>query len=140
METTYSRRKRGGKGLALIVLSLLMVGCNSAQTGALLGSAIGAAAGAGIDYRDRGRGALIGAGVGAVSGYLIGNEVDKSQQYPQYGSASSGYSGGYSGSPGYHTGGTTYVESHYTHAPPPRVYYSEHHHYRRYHYPSHCDW
>ena len=42
-------------------------GCETdAQTGLLIGSAIGAAAGAGIDHDNRGRGAAIGAGIGAI--------------------------------------------------------------------------
>ena len=57
--------------------SLTLTGCSHGQTGALLGSAIGSAAGAGIDHRNRGRGALLGAGVGAVGGYIVGNEMDK---------------------------------------------------------------
>ncbi|MAE65992.1 MAG: hypothetical protein CMJ18_17105 [Phycisphaeraceae bacterium] len=64
--------------IAAIVVAGFGFGCNGAQTGALLGSAIGAAAGAGIDHDQRGRGALIGAGIGAVGGYIFGNEADKS--------------------------------------------------------------
>ncbi len=53
-------------------------GCKTnAQSGTLIGSAVGAGAGAAIDHRNRGRGALIGAGVGAVGGYFTGNEFDK---------------------------------------------------------------
>ncbi len=139
MIRTVSRRKRIKQLVApaLLALTLLIAGCNSAQTGALLGSAIGAAAGAGIDHNNRGRGALIGAGVGAVGGYIVGNEVDKSRQYPQYNSGGyQGYDSGYSA--GYVQ--PTYVEAHYYQAPPPRVYYVEprHHHYRR-HYQPYCD-
>ncbi|MEX2671840.1 MAG: glycine zipper domain-containing protein [Phycisphaeraceae bacterium] len=66
--------------LAFAPLSLGLTGCQSdAQTGGLLGAAVGSAAGAGIDHRDRGRGALIGAGVGAVGGYIVGNESDKNK-------------------------------------------------------------
>ena len=50
-----------------------------AQTWGLLGSAVGAAAGAGIDHDNRGRGAAIGAGIGAVGGYITGNESDKAK-------------------------------------------------------------
>ncbi len=65
-----------------------MLGCSSdAKTGALFGAGGGAAAGAAIDHRNRGRGALIGAGIGAIGGYLIGNESDKSKakqnEYPR---------------------------------------------------------
>ena len=65
-------------------------GCQSdAQTGGLIGSGIGAAAGAGIDHNNRGRGALIGAGIGAIGGYIVGNESDKNkarerEQYNRY--------------------------------------------------------
>ncbi len=66
--------------IALCASLTLVGGCkNDAQTGALLGSAIGAAAGAGIDSNNRGRGAAIGAGVGGASGYIIGNERDKNK-------------------------------------------------------------
>jgi hypothetical protein len=65
---------------ALTVTSAMVAGCQSdAQTGALIGSGVGAAAGAGIDHNNRGRGALIGAGVGAVGGYIVGNESDKNK-------------------------------------------------------------
>lgn len=51
-------------------------GCESdAQTGALIGTAVGAGAGQAIG-RDT-ESTLIGAGVGAVGGYIIGNESDK---------------------------------------------------------------
>ncbi len=74
---------------AAILASCLGVtgGCASdAQTGALIGSGVGAAAGAGIDHRNRGRGALIGAGVGAIGGYIFGNEMDKqkARQHDEY--------------------------------------------------------
>lgn len=62
-------------------------GCNHAMSGALLGSGLGAAAGAGIDHRDRGRGALIGSSIGAVAGYVFGNEIDKDAQPPEHASA-----------------------------------------------------
>jgi len=61
-------------------------GCqNDAQTGALAGGLIGAgggaAIGAGVDHKNRGRGALIGAGIGAAAGtlggYIVGSESDK---------------------------------------------------------------
>jgi len=84
--------------MGVMLIALMLVGCNSAQTGGLLGGGLGAAAGAGIDHRNRGRGALIGAGVGSVLGYIFGNEMDKSRAQitsapPAYGSA--GYNGGY---------------------------------------------
>jgi len=60
-----------------VCLSLIFVaGCESdAQTGALIGTAVGAGAGQAIG-RDT-ESTLIGAGVGAVGGYIIGNESDK---------------------------------------------------------------
>ncbi len=69
--------------IAVLVGSLTVaVGCETkAQTGGLGGAAVGAAAGAGIDHNNRGRGALIGAGIGAVGGYIIGNEMDKADNH-----------------------------------------------------------
>ena len=59
-----------GLGLAFVV------GCESdAQTGALIGTAVGAGAGQAIGGDTEAT--LIGAGVGAVGGYIIGNEQDK---------------------------------------------------------------
>ena len=59
-----------GLGLALIA------GCESdAQTGALIGTGVGAIAGQAIGGDTEGT--LIGAGAGAVGGYIIGNESDK---------------------------------------------------------------
>jgi len=86
-------RKRISTLLIAAVLAPLTLaggGCQSdAQTGGLLGAGVGAAAGAGIDHNNRGRGALIGAGVGAVGGYIFGNESDKNkarerEQYHRY--------------------------------------------------------
>ena len=59
-----------GLGLAFVA------GCESdAQTGALIGTGIGALAGQAIGGDTEST--LIGAGVGAVGGYIIGNESDK---------------------------------------------------------------
>ena len=59
-----------GLGLAFVA------GCESdAQTGALIGTGIGAIAGQAIGGDTEST--LIGAGVGAVGGYIIGNESDK---------------------------------------------------------------
>ena len=71
------------KGLIVILmvvsvsLGLVFVGgCESdAQTGALIGTAIGAGAGQAIGGDTEST--LIGAGAGAVGGYIIGNESDK---------------------------------------------------------------
>lgn len=61
---------------------MLVSGCETkAQSGALMGTAIGAGAGQLIG-RDT-TGTLIGAGVGAGAGYMIGNEQDKAQQRRQ---------------------------------------------------------
>ncbi len=84
-----AKRRTAGLAVAAILASSLSVmgGCASdAQTGALIGSGVGAAAGAGIDHRNRGRGALIGAGVGAIGGYIVGNEMDKqkARQHDEY--------------------------------------------------------
>ena len=73
------------KGLLIILivvaisLGLIFVGgCQSdAQTGALIGTAVGAGAGQVIGGNTEGT--LIGAGVGAVGGYIIGNERDKAK-------------------------------------------------------------
>jgi len=59
-----------GLGLALVA------GCESdAQTGALIGTGVGAIAGQAIGGDTEGT--LIGAGAGAIGGYIIGNESDK---------------------------------------------------------------
>jgi len=71
------------KGLLIILivaavgLGLVFVaGCESdAQTGALIGTVIGAGAGQVIGGDTEAT--LIGAGAGAVGGYIIGNEQDK---------------------------------------------------------------
>lgn len=65
--------------LIVVVVSLglvFVVGCESdAQTGALIGTAIGIGAGQAIGGDTKST--LIGAGIGAVGGYIIGNERDK---------------------------------------------------------------
>ncbi|MHC4596010.1 MAG: glycine zipper domain-containing protein [Planctomycetota bacterium] len=65
--------------VAAVSLGLLFAaGCESdAQTGALVGSAIGAGAGQAIGGDTEST--LIGAGVGAFGGYIIGNEQDKNK-------------------------------------------------------------
>lgn len=61
---------------AIILGSIFVAGCESdAQTGALIGTAIGAVAGQAIGGDTKGT--LIGAGAGAAGGYIIGNERDK---------------------------------------------------------------
>ena len=55
---------------------------NSAGQGAVVGSVLGAGAGAIIAGEgDDAEGALIGAGIGAAAGYVIGNERDKNRTY-----------------------------------------------------------
>jgi len=65
--------------LMVVAVSLglaLVAGCESdAQTGALIGTGIGAIAGQAIGGDTEST--LIGAGAGAVGGYIIGNESDK---------------------------------------------------------------
>ena len=65
--------------LMVVAVSLGLVfaaGCESdAQTGALIGTGIGALAGQAIGGDTEAT--LIGAGIGAVGGYIIGNERDK---------------------------------------------------------------
>ena len=67
--------------LMVVAVSLGLVfaaGCESdAQTGALIGTAIGAGAGQAIGGDTEAT--LIGAGIGAVGGYIIGNERDKNK-------------------------------------------------------------
>ncbi len=68
--------------LMIVAVSLGLVfaaGCESdAQTGALIGTAIGAGAGQAIGGDTEST--LIGAGIGAVGGYMIGNERDKNKE------------------------------------------------------------
>ena len=63
--------------LCVVAVGLVFVaGCESdAQTGALIGTVIGA--GAGLAIGGDTEATLIGAGAGAVGGYIIGNESDK---------------------------------------------------------------
>ena len=67
--------------LMIVAISLGLVfaaGCESdAQTGALIGTAIGAGAGQAIGGDTEST--LIGAGIGAAGGYMIGNERDKNK-------------------------------------------------------------
>ena len=66
--------------VAALSLGLAFVaGCESdAQTGALIGTAVGAGAGQAIGGDTEAT--LIGAGVGAIGGYIIGNEKDKAKE------------------------------------------------------------
>lgn len=61
-------------GLGLVFVA----GCETkAQSGALIGTGIGALAGQAIGGNTAGT--LIGAGAGAAGGYIVGNEMDKSE-------------------------------------------------------------
>ena len=70
----------------LMLVLVLAVGCASAGRntgpGVLLGSAIGAGAGAIIGHQtgNAGQGALIGAGLGGLTGGLIGNALDRVEE------------------------------------------------------------
>ena len=68
--------------LAAVAVSIVLVfsaGCESdAQTGALIGTGIGALAGSAIGGDTEGT--LIGAAVGGGGGYLLGNEGDKKKR------------------------------------------------------------
>lgn len=64
--------------LSIVIGAFWICGCESdAQTGALIGTGVGAAAGQAIGEDTEST--LIGAGVGAAAGYMIGNESDKNQ-------------------------------------------------------------
>lgn len=62
-----------------LMLVFTLAGCTTAQKGAVIGGAGGAALGGIIGHQSghATEGALIGAGVGAVSGALIGEQMDK---------------------------------------------------------------
>lgn len=76
-------RKMYIAGALALTLAVGGIGCtnmNKTQQGALSGTAIGAAAGAGIAAIAGGYagwGALAGAGLGALAGGIVGNEMDK---------------------------------------------------------------
>jgi len=73
--------------LATAVLTVVLAGCqypngqtNNTASGALIGGAMGAIAGAAIGGpRNGGEGALIGAAAGAITGGVIGNSMDQAQ-------------------------------------------------------------
>ena len=65
-------------GVLGLAAALTLAGCETqAQTNALVGGGLGAAAGQAIGGNTEGT--LIGAGVGAGAGYIIGNEQDKAK-------------------------------------------------------------
>ena len=73
--------------LGVAVAAVLLTGCqypngepNNTASGALIGGAMGAIAGAAIGGpRNGGAGALIGAAAGAITGSVIGNSMDQEQ-------------------------------------------------------------
>jgi uncharacterized protein YcfJ len=72
--------------LILATSAVVLTGCvnpdgtqNNTGTGALIGGAFGALAGAALGGRHGGTDALIGAGAGALAGGLIGNAADQEQ-------------------------------------------------------------
>ncbi len=73
--------------LAMVVSTVALTGCqypngepNNTASGALIGGAMGAIAGAAIGGpRNGGAGALIGAAAGALTGGVIGNSMDQEQ-------------------------------------------------------------
>jgi surface antigen len=80
-----------------LVAGLMVIGLSACQTtpvqdGAIVGGALGSAAGAIIGHQSgrQGEGALIGAGVGALTGALIGDDIGRRQRY--YAPAPVGYS------------------------------------------------
>jgi hypothetical protein len=90
------RSKLGRRGTLICLMGLSLVGCQSkAGTGALVGGAGGAAAGAAIgsvSHSRAGEGALIGAAVGALGGALIGHSMDKADEKRDAAEADSRYS------------------------------------------------
>jgi hypothetical protein len=69
---------------AIVISSALIMACgceSDAQTGALVGGAVGAGAGQAIGRNTEST--LIGAAVGAGAGYLIGNQQDKKKAQAQ---------------------------------------------------------
>jgi len=71
-------------GVMVVLISGMLVfgGCESdAQTGALLGSGVGALAGQAIGGDTKST--LIGAGIGGAGGYMIGAEKDKKKMQAQ---------------------------------------------------------
>ncbi len=81
-----TQRWMRGLGLGLGLVAMLgLSACQTAQTAmqdrttrdAVIGTVVGAAAGAAVDSNKRGRGALIGAVVGGLAGGAIGNYLEK---------------------------------------------------------------
>ena len=66
---------------AILITLFLLTGCMTtrSQTGATMGTLAGAAIGA-LTAGDKVQGAAIGAGAGMLVGYIIGNEMDRTDQ------------------------------------------------------------
>lgn len=87
-------RSRRGAPLAAAV-AILGLGCHTpygpdfdprpsrVAQGAVVGGMAGAAIGAGVDHRDRGRGALVGSVVGLLAGALLGGELERYEAWQQ---------------------------------------------------------
>jgi len=77
-------RRRGSTPQVILLVAAgclvpaTLLGCNDAQSGALLGAGVGALAGQAIGGDTKGT--VIGTAVGAGVGYVIGNESDKAKQ------------------------------------------------------------
>jgi len=67
--------------LIVVAMSTVLVFVGGCDSGAQIGSAVGALAGAGIGQLAGGdtEATLIGAAVGGTAGYMLGNEADKTQ-------------------------------------------------------------
>ena len=76
MKTTITRTVIG-----LMLSTFLLAGCQTtqAQNAATLGTLAGATVGA-LTFKNKISGAAIGAGAGLLVGYIVGNEMDKSDQ------------------------------------------------------------
>ena len=75
-------KKRILTGILILTTAFGVISVSGCKTKAQSGALIGTAAGVGLGQLIGGNttGTLIGAGAGAVGGYIIGNEMDKSQQ------------------------------------------------------------
>ena len=69
------------------VLALLVAGCTTTQKGAVIGTAIGAGAGAVIGHQSghRTEGAVIGGAAGALGGAAVGHQIDYKKVCPKCG-------------------------------------------------------
>lgn len=67
--------------IALLLTLALMTGCKTtqAQNAATLGTLAGATVGA-LTFKNKVSGAAIGAGAGMLVGYIVGNEMEKSDE------------------------------------------------------------